>query len=118
VYASSRVNLGISGIGYSIREMCVKGRDFEVPMCGDVYVTGDQPDLSRVYEKGKEVFAYRDVDDCAKIIHRLLSNPGECEQARAAARARCVAEHTWERRFREAFDVLGVLSSGSASVND
>ena len=111
VYASSRVNLGISGIGYSIREMCLKGRDFEVPMCGAVYVTGDQPDLSRVYEKGKEIFAYRSVDDCAKIIHRLLSNPVECEQARAAARARCVHDHTWERRFRKAFDVLGVLSN-------
>jgi hypothetical protein len=112
VYASSRVNLGISGIGYSIREMCLKGRDFEVPMCGAVYVTGDQPDLGRVYEKGKEIFAYRDVADCAKIIHRLLSNPADCEASRASARVRCLRDHTWERRFRRAFDVLGVMSEG------
>ena len=118
VYASSRVNLGISGIGYSLREMCLKGRDFEVPMCGAVYVTGDQPDLTRVYERGEEIFAYRDVDHCATIIHRLLSRPEECSRVRAAARSRCLRDHTWERRFRDAFEVLGVLSSSASARND
>ncbi len=117
VYASSRVNLGISGIGYSMREMCLKGRDFEVPMCGAVYVTGDQPDLSRVYQKGKEIFGYHDVDDCAQIIRRLLSDSDECERVRAAARVRCVKDHTWERRFREAFDILGVMN-GARSIDN
>jgi hypothetical protein len=118
VYASSRVNLGISGIGYSLREMCLKGRDFEVPMCGAVYVTGDQPDLSRVYAKNEEIFAYRDVDHCARIIHGLLSQPEECSRVRTAARLRCLRDHTWERRFRDAFEVLGVLKPHTADGNE
>jgi spore maturation protein CgeB len=114
VYSRSRVNLGISGIGYSMREMCLKGRDFEVPMCGAAYVTSAQPDLTRVYDVGREVLAYRDADHCAAIIQHLLSNPKECSDLRRAARVRCLRDHTWVRRFRDAFSMLGIMTPSAA----
>jgi hypothetical protein len=109
VYAQSRINLGISGIGYSVKETCLKGRDFEVPMCGALYLTSDQPDLHRVYDVGREVVAYQSREDCVAKIRHLLGHPDECARIRQAARQRCLRDHTWERRFHDLFILMGLL---------
>jgi len=109
LYSESRINLGFSGIGYSMEEVCLKGRDFEVPMCGAVYLTSHNPDLKRVYEIGREVVTYRDRRDCLEKVRELLADSSRCENIRRAARLRCEREHTWERRFEDLFDVMGIL---------
>ena len=111
LYSRSRVNLGFAGVGHSRRLMCLKARDFEVPMSGGLYMTQDNPELSLVYEVGSEIVTYTDADDCAEKIKRLLDYPDEAEQIRRAGRARALKDHTWERRFRDAFDVAGVIRS-------
>ncbi|HEX8903550.1 MAG TPA: glycosyltransferase, partial [Longimicrobiaceae bacterium] len=108
VYARSRINLGFGGIAYSMRERCLKGRDFEVPACGTVYLTSEHPDLHRVYDVGREVVTYRDADDCVRQIRGLLADPGRCAAIRVAARARCEREHGWVHRFAELFTGAGV----------
>ena len=110
VYARSRINLGFGGVGYSLRERCVKGRDFEVPACGTVYLTSDHPDLHRVYDVGAEIVTYEGVDDCARTIRELLADPARCAAIRLAARARCEREHGWEHRFAQLFAGVGVLA--------
>ncbi len=111
VYAKSRINLGFSGIGYSLKEHCLKGRDFEVPMCGALYLTSEQPDLHLVYEVGGEVLSYDGPGDCLEKIRYLLAHPDESAGIRQAARRRALREHTWEARFRKLFELLGVLSA-------
>jgi len=109
VYARSRINLGFSGIGYSMKETCLKGRDFEVPMSGALYLTTDQPDLYRVYDVGREVVTYRGKEECLQKVRYLLSHPEECEQIRRAARKRCLQSHTWQGRFARLFQTLGLV---------
>ena len=111
VYARSQICLGFSGVGYSMREFCLKGRDFEVPMSGAVYLTCEQPDLHRVYNVGQEVLTYGSREQCLEQIQRLLKSPGQCEQIRKAARARSLLEHSWEQRFNVLFDIISVGSS-------
>lgn len=109
VYSRSRINLGFSGIGYSQNECCLKGRDFEVPMCGALYLTGDHPDLHLVYDVGNEIVTYKDKEDLVRKVRYLLSHPDECDRIRCAARQRCLRDHTWERRFRDLFAFAGLL---------
>ena len=52
LYSRSRINLGFSGIGSSRRLCHLKGRDFEVPMSGGLYLTQDHPELELVYKVG------------------------------------------------------------------
>lgn len=63
LYSKSRINLGFSGIGYSKKLMCLKGRDFEVPMSGGLYLTQNNPELELVYNVGKEIVTYEDKKD-------------------------------------------------------
>ncbi len=109
VYARSRINLGFSGVGYSMREMCLKGRDFEVPMSGALYLTSEQPDLHRVYDVGRQVLTFRDREACLAQINRLLADHEAGYRLRQAAREHCLREHTWERRFHDLFRLEGVL---------
>jgi len=109
LYSRSRINLGFAGVGYSKKLMCLKGRDFEVPMSGGLYLTQHNPELSLVYEIGREIVTYRDVEDCAKKIKYLLGHPEEAEKIRRAGRERALKDHTWERRFEQIFRMAGLL---------
>lgn len=111
IYNRSRINLGFSGIGYSMKEMCLKGRDFEVPMTGALYLTSEQPDLHRVYRVGKEVVTYCGKSDCLAKIRYLLDHEDESALIRKAARERCLRDHTWVQRFHKAFLMMGLLNA-------
>lgn len=108
IYSRSRINLGFGGVGYSRRLLCLKGRDFEVPMAGGLYLTQHNPELERVYRIGEEILTYRDGPDCITTIRELLSDPARCDRIRAAGRARALADHTWEKRFGQAFRMVGL----------
>lgn len=109
LYSRSRVNLGFAGIGDSRKVTHIKGRDFEVPMSGGLYITQDHPHLSRVYDTEREIVVYSDENDCAKKIRALLDNPGEAEKIRHAGQRRALKDHTWEQRFEQVFRIIGIL---------
>lgn len=109
LYSRSRINLGFAGVGHSQKLMCLKGRDFEVPMSGGLYLTQDNPELSLVYVVGKEIVTYKNEEDCAKKIKWLLENPDEADRIRKAGKMRALKDHTWEKRFQEIFSMAGLL---------
>jgi len=106
LYSRSKINLGFASVGYSKKLMCLKGRDFEVPMSGGLYLTQDNPELSLVYDVGKEIVTYKDEKNCAEKINWLLAHPDEADKIRKAGRKRSLKEHTWEKRFRKILSVL------------
>ncbi len=111
LYSRSRINLGFGGIGYSRKLTCLKGRDFEVPLSGGLYLTQDNPELQLVFRLGQEIVTYRDADDCAATIRRLLANPQQAAAIRQAGRARCLSEHTYQARWSEVLEMAGILTS-------
>jgi hypothetical protein len=114
LYARSRINLGCGGIGYSKDLLCLKGRDFEVPMSGAVYLTQDNPELSLVFDVGREIATYRDVDHCALVIRRILAHPESADRMRKAARTRCLRDHTYTARWSTVLQMLGALAGESS----
>jgi len=109
IFSRSRIILGFAGVGHSRKLMCLKGRDFEVPMSGGLYLTQHNPELALVYRIGKEIVTYRDETDCADRIKFLLTNPRIVEEIRAAGRLRCITEHTYEARWGKVFSLAGII---------
>ena len=109
MYSRSKINLGFSGVvGYKDR-YCLKGRDFEIPMSGGLYLTEYHPELEKFYELDQEIVAYVDFNDLLEKIRNLLSNPKEANEIRKKGMLRARREHTWEKRFEAIFKYFELI---------
>lgn len=108
-WSRSKINLGFGGVLGHKETYCLKGRDFEVPMSGGLYLTEHHDELIPFYEIGREIVTYSGFDDILKKIHWLLREADQAETIRLAGRVRALREHTWEMRFDRVFRMLGVL---------
>ena len=109
-WSRSKINLGFGGVLGHNETFCLKGRDFEVPMSGGLYLTEHHEELLPFYETGREIVTYTCFDDLLKKIRWLLSDPEQAEIIRRAGRARALREHSWEMRFDRVFRLLGVIA--------
>lgn len=90
--------LGFSNVGYTSNITTIKGRDFEVPLFGGLYVTQSSKGLDAYYSN-KELFTYTDVNDCIKKLYYIKNNPKEALGVRRAGYIKAHAYATWESRF-------------------
>ncbi len=102
----SRINIGVGGIGYSRKSQCLKGRDFEIPMCGALYLTSYNPELELAYSLEREISTYRTDQECLDKVRFFLSNPSRADAIRHAARETCLRKHSWKRRFTDLIEIL------------
>jgi len=109
LYSRSKINLGFGGIAGHKDMFCLKGRDFEIPMSGGLYLTEYHPELERAYDIQNEIMTYTGFDDLLAKIRYLLSNPEKAEEIRKKGYQRARNEHTWERRFEKIFNLAGLL---------
>lgn len=110
MYSQSKINLGFGGIAGYKDTFCLKGRDFEIPMSGGLYLTEDHPELGHAFLRGEEILTYSGIDDLVSRIKYYLENPAKAEAIRKKGYERSLREHTWERRFSKIFRLLGLLS--------
>lgn len=109
LYSRSKINLGFGGVAGHKDTFCLKGRDFEIPMSGGLYLTEDHPELAHVFRPGQEILTYNGMDDLTRKIRHYLTHPDEAEAIRKKGRNRALREHTWEARFAKVFRLLGLL---------
>lgn len=109
IYSKSKINLGFGGVDGYKDTYCLKGRDFEIPMSGGLYLTEYQPELEGCYGLGEEIVTYTDFEDLLAKIHYLLANPEEAESIRKRGFKRCRREHSWEMRFEKIFNLMGII---------
>jgi spore maturation protein CgeB len=109
MYSKSRINLGFGSVIGLSNTYCLKGRDFEIPMSGGLYLTEYHPELDKFYDIGSEIVTYRDFDELVEKIRFLLSNPVKAEEIRRKGYERARREHSWEMRFEEILHLLGLI---------
>jgi len=109
MYSKSRINLGFGGVAGHQDTYCLKGRDFEIPMSGGLYLTEHHHELENVYRIGTEIVTYTNFEDLVQKIRSLLSNPEEAEAIRQRGYQRSQADHTWEMRFETLFKLIGLI---------
>jgi hypothetical protein len=109
MYSRSKINLGFGGVEGYTNTYCLKGRDFEIPISGGLYLTERHPELERFYKLEKEIVTYKDFDELVQKIQYLFSNPEEAKEIRNNGRQRALNEHTWEMRFEKIFNLMGLI---------
>jgi len=86
----------------------IRLRDFEAPMSGAFYITGYQDELKEYYEVDKEIVCYDTKEELLEKIRYYLKHPDEAEAIRIAGHNRALKDHTWENRFTELFNKIGL----------
>lgn len=109
MYSRSRINLGFGGVGAFQNIYCLKGRDFEIPMSGGLYLTEYNPELERCYKLGEEIVTYTGFEDLVKRIRYLLSDNEQADKIRKRGLERARHEHTWGMRFEKIFGLMGLI---------
>ena len=104
----SQLNLGIGYALASARIANAKGRDIECPGTGACYLTTYHWELAEMFEIGKEVLCYRNVEELIELHSYYGKRPDACLAIARAAHRRAHAEHTWEMRLRALVRDLGL----------
>jgi spore maturation protein CgeB len=72
-------------------------RTFELPGTGSLQLI-DRPDVEALYEPGREVLVFSDVDELAALCERARADRGWAREIAERGRARTLAEHTFDHR--------------------
>lgn len=84
----------------------IKARVFEVTGFGGCLLTEAAPDLDRYFHIGEEVVAFENLEDLVDKIRDLLIHHEKRDAIAQRGYERVQAEHRYDTRFRELFDVL------------
>jgi spore maturation protein CgeB len=109
LFKRARIILGVGTIGYCTDVYTLKLRDFDAPMAGALYLTHRADVLLRIFEEGREIECYADIDECASKIKHYLAHPQALAAVANAGMSKAVAQHTWLHRLTETFQRLGVM---------
>lgn len=101
----TRINLNFStsGASASSEHKQIKGRVFEVPLCGGFLLTETTPALQNYFEVGKEMVTFHSVPEAAERIRYFLAHESEREEIAARGHARAQREYTGPVVLRNVF---------------
>ena len=115
MYSRSKISLNFSEVVVSDEKYDqgaikrhIRLRDFEAPMSGAFYITGYQDELKEYYEIDKEIVCYDTKGELLEKIRYYLKHPDEAEAIRIAGHKRALKDYTWENRFKELFNKIGL----------
>ena len=108
LFSRAKVVLGMGGVGQTDAVKHLKGRDFEAPMCGALYLTSFNPELTDHFQVGKEILCYASPVECLDVLRWILRRPEDAQRIRDAALARSRACHTWDARFLRLTQLMGL----------
>jgi len=86
----------------------IKARTYEVPACATMLITHETGVPASDFVIGKEVITYKAPADLASKIKYFLEHAAEREQIAQAGYLRVRRDHTYEKRFRDIFDAIGI----------
>ena len=111
-FSRSRINLNMANALDGSSQQ-IKGRNFEVPGCKGFLLTDRVPQLDSYFEPDREIALFDDEDDLVRKVQFYLQHEEQRRRIATLGYARCLREHTWDHRFHQLFDQIG-LWTGSA----
>ncbi len=113
LYSKSKITLGILDVHDNhdpslgtLRHIHL--REFEAPMSGALYCTGYSDELAELFDPEKELITYHDEGELVEKVKFYLSHESEAEKIRLAGYQRALNDHTYQRRFEQLFEAIGL----------
>lgn len=110
IFNQAKVNLGFAKVGNSHLEKepikQVRLRDFEVPMSGGFYLAEHSDELVECFTPDKEMVFFSSIEECRDKTKFYLKNEILRETIRLAGHQKAIAEHSWQKRFKDVFEII------------
>ncbi len=84
----------------------VNPRTFEIIASGGFQLVDRRPPLEELFEAGKELVVFTDLNDLRSKIRYYLDNPEERDRIIERGRQRILREHTYENRMQEMLEII------------
>ncbi len=81
-------------------------RLFEATGCGALLITDYKDNLQELFDVGREIVAYRSLDECADLIRFYGLHQDEARQIAKAGQARTLRDHTYDIRMAQTAEIL------------
>lgn len=107
IYSRSLINLGFGFIGNS-SVTGLKGRDFEVPLMGGLYLTTYNRELEDHFAIGEEIDCYRNEVELLTKLSYYLTHPDIALKIGTLGRMRCLRDHSWVNRFQKILTLISI----------
>ncbi len=89
----------------------IKGRNFEIPGCGGLMLTGTAEDLANYYEPNQEIVVFASFEDLLRKVRHYLNQEDQRAVIANAGYMRTLADHTYVHRFNDIFSRMGFAPS-------
>jgi len=110
IFNSTRINLNLHSSTYTKgvnpHGDFVNPRTFELAACGAFQLVDERSLLAEVFEAGKEVVTFNDLQSCRNAIDYYLSHPDEAKKIADASQKRVLENHTYTHRVEEMMGVI------------
>lgn len=103
IFRSARIVLNHHGDAFAFAD---NSRLYEVTGVGGFLLTEAHPNLSELFEPGREVGTYEHTAGCLASIERYLGDEAARRAVAAAGQARTLRDHTYRRRMTELVAIL------------
>jgi spore maturation protein CgeB len=113
MYSRSHISLGFTTVAQrptdgSPAVQQVRLRDFEATMSGAFYMVEAFDELADFFEPDREIVFFNSEAELIEKAKYYLAHPQQAQAIREAALKRARAEHTWQKRFVDVFDQMGI----------
>lgn len=112
IFSRSKINLGFLEVYSENSSQVVQShlhlREFEVPMCGGLYLTNYSDELTEFYIPDKEVIMYHNEHELLDRVNYFLKHSDQADKIRKAAYIRAINCHTYQKRLNDLFEKLSL----------
>jgi spore maturation protein CgeB len=92
------LTIGFSNVGYTKSVTTIKGRDFEIPLWGGLYLTQYSKGIENYFKINDEILTYKNFNGCLKKILFIKNNPQISNKIRELGYLRALEYASWNSR--------------------
>ena len=110
IYKNAIINLNISRLQLMT---ALNQRLFDVPAAGGFLITDYREDVEELFDTGREIVCYRNIEELKSNIRYFQSHPEERRKIAESAKEKVMEKHTYEIRMSEMFKYVSLCLTDS-----
>lgn len=108
IFNQAKIVLGFAGVGISDDIFILKGRDFEVPLTGTLYMTQRHEELNEYFNLGEDIETYATKEELLDKVRYYLAHDSERQKIAEQGYEKCQRLYTAKAAYEKIFGYLGL----------